>query len=241
MRFSSLFQTISLLSVLLLSNPVSVFAHGEDYWNDFIIDNKNDLVETTMAQVKKVLGDVARGRRQVSSWPDVEVRNLRINLIAMQEEIEEMLNHLKEEDGIYLQLTSALRDYPQAGRAVAGAHALEISIELLDYISAMEGPEAFIEELEMDGASVYMIDLIDAYTDTMGVYKTLQQSGKQLVEVRTEFENRTAESDFRFHLRRWLISVGLESLAASLDENGTVTSGSEVKSTEVTETSPVAR
>ena len=216
MRFRSLFQSIFLLSVLLLSNPVAVFAHGEDYWNDFIIDNKNDLVETTMAQVKKVLGDVARGRRQVSSWPDVEVRNLRINLIAMQEESEEMLNHLKEEDGIYLQLTSALREYPQAGRAVAGAHALEISIELLDYISAMEGPEAFIEELEMDGASVYMIDLIDAYTDTMGVYKTLQQSGKQLVEVRAEFENRTATEDFRFHLGHLLLWAGMDGLASTL-------------------------
>ena len=216
MRYKSLLPSVTMLSVLLFSNPVTVFAHGEDYWNDFIIDNKNDLVETTMAQVMKVLGDVARGRRQISSWPDAGVRNLRINLIAMQEESEDMLDHLREEDGISLDLPSALRDHPQSGRAVAGAHALEISIELLDYISAMEGPEPFIEELETDGPSVYMIDLIDAYTDTMGVYKTLQQSGKQLVAVRAEFENRTATEDFRFHLGRFLLWAAMDGLAARL-------------------------
>jgi len=216
MRYNSLLPSLTILSVLLFSNPVTVFAHGEDYWNDFIIDNKNDLVETTMAQVMKVLGDVARGRREISSWPDAGVRNLRINLIAMQEESEEMLDHLREDDGISLDLPSALHEHPQSGRAVAGAHALEISIELLDYISAMEGPEPFIEELETDGPSVYMIDLIDAYRDTMGVYKTLQQSGKQLVEVRAEFENRTATADFRFHLGRFLLWAGMDGLALKL-------------------------
>ena len=209
-------KSLSLLSVLLFCNPVTVFAHGEDYWNDFVIDNKNDQVETTMAQVTKVLGDVARGRRDVTSWPDPEVRSLQINLESMQEEIEAMLNHLKEEDGIYLQLPSALRDHPQAGRSVAGAHALEMAIEQVDYISAKEGPLAFIEELETDGVSVYMIDLMDAYTDTMGVYKTLQQSGMQLVEVRAEFENRTATEDFRFHLGRFLLWAGMDGLAARL-------------------------
>jgi hypothetical protein len=158
----------------------------------------------------------------------------RLHKVNPAEEIEEMLNHLKEEDGIYLQLASALRDNPQAGRSVAGAHALETASELVDYVSSMEGPEAFINELETDGVSVYMIDLMDAYTDTMGVYKTLQQSQAELtklVEVNTAFENRTASSDIRFHLHRFLISVGLDGLAARFVDSAVETADPDKQTT----------
>lgn len=209
---------LSLWVAVLVFLPGRVYAHGEDYWNDFVINNKNDQVEISMAQVTRVLGDVARSRRQVTSWPDPEIRSLQINLEAMQEEIDAMLIHLKEADGIYLQLASALRENPQAGRSVAGSHALEMAIELLDYVSTLEGPEAFAEELKSDGVSVYMIDLMDAYTDTMGVYKTLQESQQRLVEMNAAAAGRTAMSDFRFHLRRLLVWAGFAGLATSLED-----------------------
>lgn len=209
---------LAFCAAILLFQTEHVQAHGEDYWNDFVINNKNDQVETSMAQVTKVLGDVARSRRQVTSWPDPEIRNLLINLQAMQEEIDAMLIHLKDADGIYLQLASALREHPQAGRSVAGSHALETAIELLEYVSALEGQQAFVDELETDGVVVYMIDLMDSYTDTMGVYKTLQQSQQRLIELNTAIAGRTATADFKFHLRRLLVWMGLADLATKLEE-----------------------
>ena len=58
---------------------------------------------------------------------------------------------------------------------------------------------------------------MDAYADTMGVYKSLQQSQRRLVEVNTAFAERSAMADFRFHLRRLLVWLGLGGMAASLD------------------------
>lgn len=181
-----------------------------------MIDSKNGQVELTIEQIKKVIADIALERRQVTVWPDPELGNLRISITVLQEEVDAMLNHLKEEDGITLQLPSTLRDNPQAGRSVTGSTALEIALELIDYISAMEGLESFQNDLNEDGISAYMFDLMDTYLDKMVVYGILQQTRQQLAGVETAYYVRTATQDLKYHLRRLFLYLGLEDLAASL-------------------------
>ena len=206
------------LTVFFAFQPVTGFAHGEGPWNDFMIDNKNAQVEITVERVKKTIADIALARRQVTSWPDPELRNLRISIIVLQEYVDAMLNHLKEEDGIYLQVASALRDNPQAGRSVAGSYALELALELIDYISAMESHEAFANDLTEDGITAYMFDLMDTYLDKMYVYGRLQQTTAHLAALQAAHDSRTVSGDFKYHLRRLFLQLGLNSLANWLVE-----------------------
>lgn len=51
----------------------NTFAHGDMDWNDFTIDNKNDLVVVNIQHVKKIISDVVLARRAVTRWPDHEL------------------------------------------------------------------------------------------------------------------------------------------------------------------------
>ncbi len=219
MRNPDSFLAAIFAALYLAFQPVTGFAHGEGPWNDFMIDSKNAQVELTLEGVKKVVADIVLERRQVTAWPDPELRNLRISIIVLQEEVDAMLNHLKEDDGISLQLPSTLRDNPQAGRSVTGGTGLEIALELIDYISAMESLESFQDDLNGDGITAYMFDLMDTYQDKMVVYGIFQQTRQQLVGVETAYYSRTATQDFKYHLRRLFLYLGLEGLATSLVED----------------------
>ena len=213
----SIFLTL-LLSALMLILPVTSNAHGEGPWNSFMIDNKNDQVEQSIEQVKQVIGDIALERREVTEWPDPQLRQLKVSLTVLKEEVDGMLLHMQQADGISLQLPSTLKDNPQAGRSVTGMHVIEIAMELIDYISDMESQEAFASDLDADGITAYMFDLTDTYLDKMLVYSKLQQTTEKLAAAEAKFNERTASADFRFHLRQWLQNMGFESLAASLAE-----------------------
>lgn len=207
-----------LLSVLMLIQPVCSYAHGEGPWNSFMIDNKNEQVEQSIEQVKQVIGDIALERREVTEWPDPQLRQLKVSLTVLKEEVDGMLLHMQQADGISLQLPSTLKDNPQAGRSVTGMHVIEIALEMIDYIAALESQEAFASDLDADGITAYMFDLTDTYLDKMLVYRKLQQTTEKLVAAETNFNNRTASADFKFHLRQWLLNMGFEGLAASLAE-----------------------
>ena len=232
MRYTCLNLSVLFPVFFLAVLPAASFAHGEGPWNDYMIDSKNTQIEQSLEQVKKTIADIALERRQVSDWPDAELRNLRISMIVLQEEVELMLAHLKEEDGIYLQITSALRDKPQAGRSVNGSYALEIALELIDYVSAMESQAAFANDLEADGITAYMFDLMDTYLDKMYVYGRLQETTGLMAAMEAADQSRTAMSDLKYHLYILFTDWGLESLAALMvdapAEQAAATEGAEV-------------
>jgi hypothetical protein len=147
-------------------------AHGDLDWNDFTIDNKNNSVEVSLQKVKQVIGDVVLARREVSKWPDPELLRTRDELATLKEDVDDLLNHLRE-DGIRLQVTAALRENPRAGRSVAASHAIDMGIELLEHVAAQESAAAFEEELHVGGTGAYMFDLMDSYVDIMGLYAEL--------------------------------------------------------------------
>ena len=221
-RLTTLMKTIQptfltlLLSALMLILPVTSYAHGEGPWNSFMIDNKNEQVEQSIEQVKQVIGDIALERRDVTEWPDPQLHQLKVSLTVLKEEVDGMLLHMQQADGISLQLPSTLKSNPQAGRSVTGGNAIEIAIELIDYVSDMETQEAFASDLDADGITAYMFDLTDTYLDKMLVYSKLQQTTEKLVAAEAKFNERTASTDFRFHLRQWLQNMGFEGWAASL-------------------------
>lgn len=148
-------------------------AHGEADWNDFKIDNKNEQVELGVQQVRDQIADVVLGRRQVQGWPDAELVRTRDKLVHLAEEVDAMLQHFRE-DGILIQFSESLREHPRAGRAVAGSHAIEVAIALLDRMAASAGPEVFEEELHEGGTGAWMFDLMDAYAEMMWLYAQLQ-------------------------------------------------------------------
>ncbi|MBT8098724.1 MAG: hypothetical protein KJO82_03185, partial [Gammaproteobacteria bacterium] len=156
-----------MLSALLLT--ADVMAHGEADWNEFKIDNKNKGVATSLAYAREEISDVVMGRRTVSRWPDLELLRLRDQLALLSEEVDDMLNHFRE-DGIILQVNRSLRENPRAGQAVAGSHALEMCIELLDHMAALDSAAAFADELHDGGIGAYMFDLMDAYAENMALY-----------------------------------------------------------------------
>jgi len=162
----------SLLPLLILAGAADVAAHGELDWNDFTIDNKTAAVETSIQRTRKVISDIVLGRREVPKWPDSELLRAKDDLVNLKEELDDMLDHFVE-DGVRLQLTQSLRANPRAGRAVAGSHAIEIGIELIDHIGSLDGPTAFADELHEGGIGAYMFDLMDAYADNMGLYGEL--------------------------------------------------------------------
>ena len=84
-----------ILALYFMFQPVSSYAHGEGPWNDFMIDSKNRQVELTLEEVKKLVGDIALERRMITAWPDTGLRSMRINITALQEEVDGMLNHMK--------------------------------------------------------------------------------------------------------------------------------------------------
>lgn len=152
--------------VLLTGNAM---AHGETDWDDFKIDNKNQSVATSLAHARGAMSDVVMGRREVTAWPDLELLRIRDQLSVLGEEVDDMLNHFRE-DGIILQVTRSLRENPRAGQTVAGSHALETCIGLLDHIATLDSAAAFADELHAGGIGAYMFDLMDAYADNMSLY-----------------------------------------------------------------------
>jgi hypothetical protein len=169
---SKSFGQVLWLLLLGLAFAADVAAHGELDWNDFKIDNKNNSVETSIQHAKQVISDIVLARREVSKWPDPELLRVQNDLSSLKEEVDDMLNHFRE-DGIHMQLTSALRANPRAGRAVAGSYAIEIGIELIEHMTSLDSPAAFADELHTGGIGAYMFDLMDAYADNMGLYAAL--------------------------------------------------------------------
>ena len=166
------FRKGSLLSLVCFAFVTDVAAHGETDWNDFKIDNKNNLVETNIQHVKRVISDVILGRPATARWPDPDLLRARDELVILKEDIDDMLNHFTE-DGVRLTLTRSLRENPRAGRAVAGSYAIEIGIELLEHIASLDSSAAFEEELHTGGIGAYMFDLMDLFVDNMGLYREL--------------------------------------------------------------------
>lgn len=171
---SARFHVGVLLCLLALSPVAEVGAHGDQDWNEFTIDNKNDQVDRAIEQLKNAIADVILERRKISAWPDPQLQRLRNELMHTQEELQDMLNHFGE-DGIRIQLTSALRENPQAGRAVAGSHAIETGIELLERMAASDGVAAVEQEFHTDGIAALLFDLMSVYADNMRLYEALAE------------------------------------------------------------------
>ncbi len=210
----------SVVLVLYLSlTSVFVSAHTEGAWNDFMIDNKNDTAGDMLAYVRKQIADIALGRKQVRSWPDPVLVQLRRDLMILVEEYEYMLNHLQEADGIHIQIKSTLLENPRAGRSVAASYAVELALELVEHIASQEDQYAFKRELNQDGKGAYIFDLMDSYTDSMAAYKSLQQQSMANLEkqfIIDALSNRTVWQDIKFHLGRFFRWIGQNELANSL-------------------------
>ena len=161
-----------------MASAADIAAHGDQDWNEFTIDNKNDQVEQKIQQVKNLVADVVLQRRNVTEWPDPELLRTRDELVLLQEELEDMVNHFTE-DGIRVQLPSSLRENPRAGRGVAGSFAVETGIRLLEHMAAAENRAAIEQEMHTDGTAAMLFDLMDAYADNMALYGLLTTaSGK---------------------------------------------------------------
>jgi hypothetical protein len=214
------------ISILIAVPSMPVIAHGEGDWNDFMIDNKNDLVETTLEYVRKQIADIVLARKKVTTWPDPVFRQLRIELLVLHEELEYLLNHLQEEDGIHIQVKSTLLENPQAGRSVAASYAIEYALELVDYIASLEDQYAFKKELNEDGPGAYIFDLMDAYTQSMAVYKSLQQKSLEVSDnqlILDALSNRTLWQDIKFHMGRLFRWIGQDDMAESLQQMEIIT------------------
>ena len=160
---------ISIFTLFSFSNAV---AHGELVWNDFTIDNKNDSIAVIITQVRKTIADIILARREVPDWPDRELSNLRDELLHLLEEHELLLNHFKE-NKINLNSSRQLIANPRAGRSMTASTAMEISIALIEYMASLENQYEFEDDLHENGKGAYMFDLMDAYTDKMGLYSEL--------------------------------------------------------------------
>ncbi|MDX1498498.1 MAG: hypothetical protein R3176_01290 [Woeseiaceae bacterium] len=147
-------------------------AHGEGDWNDFKVDNKNEAVAQQLAHTRKIISDIVLARRPVTEWPDLELMRARDRLAHLAEEVDAMLDHFRE-DGITIQFTDSLHEHPRAGQSVAARHALETCIDLIDHMAALDGVEAFADELHEGGPAAYLFDLMDAYVDNMALYGRL--------------------------------------------------------------------
>jgi hypothetical protein len=153
----------------------NTFAHGDMDWNDFIIDNKNDLVIVNIKHVKKVISDVVLARRAVPRWPDQELVLLEKTLADLQEELDDLLGHFKE-DGINIRNNKELHEHPRAGRSVSANMAIEATMALVEHINSLENSQAFESELHEDGIGAYMFDLMDSYLEQMSLYGDLLKS-----------------------------------------------------------------
>jgi len=212
--------SILLVSCLSLS-PVPALAHGEGDWNDFMIDNKIDTVATTIQYVRKQIADIVLGRKNITSWPDPVLRQLKIELMVVNEELEFLLNHLQETDGIHIQVKSTLLENPQAGRSVAASYAAELALELVEHIASLEDQYAFKKELNEDGKGAYIFDLMDSYTESMAIYKSLQQKSLEVTDnkfILDALSNRTFWQDIKFHLGKFFRWIGQDELAESLQK-----------------------
>ncbi len=218
-----------MILILYLSfTSVSVSAHMEGAWNDFMIDNKNDRAEVTLSYVRKQIADISLGRKSVTSWPDPVLIQLRRDLLILIEEYEFMLSHLEEADGIHIQIKSTLLENPRAGRSVAASYAVELALELVNHIASQEDQYAFKKELNVDGKGAYIFDLMDSYTESMAVYKLLQEKTLETTDqqfILNTLSNRTIWQDFKFHLGRFFRWIGHEELAVSLQMINIETAG----------------
>ncbi len=198
-----------------------------------MIDNKNDNAAVMLTYVRKQIADIALGRKQMTSWPDPILIQLRRDLMILVEEYEYMLNHLQEADGIHIQIKQTLLDNPRAGRSVAASYAVELALELVEHIAAQEDQYAFKRELNQDGKGAYIFDLMDSYTESISVYKSLQeQSGENLNNqfIINALSNRTLWQDIKFHLGRFFRWLGMEDLAVSFQ---TIDTSSNISTSEV--------
>lgn len=164
--------SVAMLWIVSLVFAGDVLAHGDMDWNDFTIDNKNNSVEVSLQQVRKLIGDLVLDRRPVPTWPDPDLLRVKAELLDLQEEMDDLLNHFGE-DKINIRLPSSLRQHPRAGRSVAASHAIEVAVDLLSHIARSDGPESFEEELHEGGIGSYMFDLMESYADMMSLYGAL--------------------------------------------------------------------
>lgn len=205
--------------VILCLPSGKILAHTEGAWNDFMIDNKNDTAAVTLAYVRKQIADLALGKKRVSNWPDPVLMQLKRDLLVLIEEYEYMLNHLQEADGIHIQIKRTLLENPRAGRSVAASYAVELALELVEHIASQEDQFAFKRELNVDGKGAYIFDLMESYTDSMAVYKSLQQKTIENIDkqfIINALSNRTVWQDIKFHMGRFFRWIGQEDLAKSL-------------------------
>jgi hypothetical protein len=168
-------QGLILISGLIFLT--NAFAHGDMDWNDFTIDNKNDLVVVNIQHVKKVISNVVLARRAVTRWPDHELVLLEKTLADLQEELDDLLGHFKE-DGINIRYNMELHEHPRAGRSVSANMAVETAMALVEHINSLENPQVFESELHEDGIGAYMFDLMDSYLEQMSLYADLLKSSQ---------------------------------------------------------------
>lgn len=161
-----------LIGLILLAAAPAVQAHGEMVWNDFTIDSKNDSIIKGVSQLRKILGDVVLGRREVAGWPDRELVSLMRELKHLQEEHELLLNHFRD-NGVNILVAQQLIENPRAGRSVLASHALETAIALIEYVNSLKDPSAFEEDLHEDGKGAYIFDLMESQVDQMALYAAL--------------------------------------------------------------------
>jgi hypothetical protein len=148
------------------------YAHGAMDWNDFTMDNKTAGVLVSIDHLNKVIADIVMARRPVPLWPDPELMAAQRDVIDLQDELEDMLVHFRE-DGIDTRIYSVLHTHPRAGRAVATLMALEAAENVLSYIISTKDKNVFAAELEQDGIPAYMLDLLDAYVEQIALYSDL--------------------------------------------------------------------
>ena len=161
-----------LIGLVLLAAAPAARSHGELVWNDFTIDNKNDSIVNGVSQLRKILGDVVLGRREVAGWPDRELVSLMRELKHLQEEHELLLNHFRD-SGVNTLVAQQLIEHPRAGRSVLASHALETAVALIEYVNSLKDPSAFEEDLHEEGKGAYMFDLMESQIDQMALYAAL--------------------------------------------------------------------
>lgn len=163
-----------LTAIFLVSFTPEVRAHGDTNWNEYTIEKVNKEVTSDIQRVQSLVAHVVLSQKEPDAWPTPEMRQLETELKELQEEVDDMINHLTQ-DGIDIQSRAQLVADPRAGRGVAAGDALQTCIDLLDHAASLAGRKELAQELDTDGLAAYMYDLLDAQSLNMELYGRLNK------------------------------------------------------------------
>lgn len=171
-RLARLLPFILCVASALTGATTDAVAHGGGNWSAYNIDRVLDDVKERVLDAQSEMSDIIRRRSLAETWPAPGLDRMRDELIVLQEQVDEILDHYLAE-GVNLTSPEQLRATPMSGRSVAAGAALTACVALLARASDLETQDAFIGELYSGGPAARLLELVDAHRDRMDLYEAL--------------------------------------------------------------------